>query len=111
MALLIAQPISIETKVSKNSYLNCFLIIFSSCKFHCLLCITSECRNKLCGITTAPNTLIIISIEPLGKVGVTQPKTALFQSICTNESSYKNDNPITDTNAIIHFSIILYELV
>jgi hypothetical protein len=29
----------------------------------------------------------------------------------TSESSYKNDKPMTDTKAIIHFSIILYELV
>ena len=72
---------------------------------------TSEWRDKLCGITTAPSTLIITIIEPLGNAGVTQPVIALFQSIFTNESSYKNDNPIIETNAIIHFSINRYELV
>ncbi len=54
---------------------------------------------------------MIISIEPLGNDGVTQPAIAPFQSIFTNESSYKNESPMTDTKAIIHFSIIRYEFV
>ena len=42
---------------------------------------------------------------------ITHPLIAESHSIFTNESSYRNDNPMTDTKAIIHFSIILYELV
>ena len=37
IALLIAQPIIMETSVSPNSYFSCFLMTVSSCKFHCLL--------------------------------------------------------------------------
>ena len=71
----------------------------------------SECKKRLWGITTAPKTLIITTIEPFGKDGVIHPVIAEFQSICTNDSSYRNDKPMIDTKAIIHFSIILYELV
>ena len=42
LALLIAQPIPIDNKVSTNSYFNCLFITVSSSKFHWRLCITSE---------------------------------------------------------------------
>jgi len=111
MALLIAQPMSMENSVSKNSYFSCLLIIFSSFKFHWRLWMISECRKRLCGITTAPNTLMTINIEFSGKLGVTQPTRAEFQLISTNDNSYKNDNPMIETKPIIHFSITRYEFV
>ena len=61
-------------------------------------------------ITTAPRTLIIISILPCGILGTTHARTAIGQSISTKKSSYKKDKPMTDTNAIIARSIFLYEL-
>jgi hypothetical protein len=67
----------------------------------------SECKNRLCGITTAPKTLIMTTMEPFGKDGVTHPAIAPFQSMDTKESSYKKDKPIIETKAIIHFSINL----
>ena len=57
-------------------------------------------------MTTAPNTLIIIIVEPSGKDGVTQPFTALFHSIGTKFNSIKNENPMIDTNAMMIFSIL-----
>ena len=49
----------------------------------------SECRNKLCGIITAPKILITTSIEPAGILGTVQLTTACGQSTCTIEISNK----------------------
>src|SRR5512133_1571716 len=49
-------------------------------------------------------------IDPFGNEGVTHPLTALSQLISTSESSYRNANPMIETNAMIHFSITLYVL-
>jgi hypothetical protein len=48
---------------------------------------TSEWRKRLCGMTTAPRTLVMISVEPDGKEGTTQPCSAAGQSIRTRLSS------------------------
>ena len=74
MALLMAQPITIESRVSPNSYFSCFLITASSFKFHCLLWMISECKNRLCGITTAPSTLIMIGMLRCTPTPNTTPK-------------------------------------
>ena len=87
IALLIAQPISIDRIVSAYSYRSCFLITASSERFHCRLWMISECRNRLCGITTAPSTLMIITIDPSGMVGVTHAQAAAGQSIVVSDSS------------------------
>ena len=83
----------------------------SSSRFHSRLWMTSEWRNRLCGITTAPNTLIIINMEFSGKVGFTQPVRAAPHSTSTNISSYRNDSPMMETNRIIQRSILLYVFV
>lgn len=59
----------------------------SSLRFHWRLWITSECRNRLWGITTAPNTLMMMTIEPSGNEGVTHARAACGQSIVTSDSS------------------------
>ena len=59
----------------------------SSLRFHWRLWITSEWRNRLCGMTTAPRTLMMMTIDPLGKEGVTQARAASGQSIVTSDSS------------------------
>ena len=82
----------------------------SSCLLYSWLCITSECKKRLCGITTAPSTLMIISILPWGISGTTQERIATGQSISTKNNSYRNESPITDTKAMMALSIFLYEL-
>ena len=57
-------------------------------------------------MTTAPNTLMIITIEPSGKEGVTQPLIASVHSTETIFNSSKNEKPIIDTKAMIIFSIL-----
>ena len=87
IALLMAQPITIERIVSTYSYRSCFFIIFSSLRFHWRLWMISECRKRLCGITTAPSTLMMMTIDPSGKDGVTHAYAAAGQSIVTSDSS------------------------
>ena len=48
---------------------------------------TSECRKRLWGITTAPRTLTIIAAEPVGILGVIQLAAACGQSTLTSVSS------------------------
>ena len=107
MALLIAQPMLMESSVSKNSKFSWRLITASSSKFQCRLWMTSECKKRLWGITTAPNTLMITKSEPLGMLGVTQPLAAAPQSRGTIIISAKKDRPIIDTKPIIIFSSLL----
>ena len=64
IALFIAHPTIIEKKVSKNSYFNVCWMYLSDRLCIWRLRITSECRNRLCGITTAPRTLIAIIMLP-----------------------------------------------
>ena len=87
IALLIAQPMSIEKSVSKNSYLSCLRMEASSPLWSWRLWMTSECRKRLCGITTAPRTLKITRSEPCGTSGTSAPFAASAQSTCTSESS------------------------
>ena len=54
---------------------------------------------------------MMISMEFSGKVGFTQPTTACPQSTSTNASSYRNESPIMDTNAMIQRSVLLYVLL
>ena len=65
---------------------------------------TSECRKRLWGITTAPRTLTIIAAEPVGMLGVIQLAAACGQSTWTSASSAKNESPTTPTKAMIHRS-------
>ena len=67
----------------------------------------SECKNRLCGITTAPKTLITTGSEPFGTSGFAHPINACFHSISEIQISNKNENPIRDTNKMINFSILL----
>ena len=57
-------------------------------------------------MTTAPNTLMITSMEPGGKSGVTQPAAAPRQSTLTRVNSYKNEKPMMDTKPMIQRSIL-----
>ena len=72
---------------------------------------TSECRNRLCGMTTAPSTLITMAAEPAGKLGLTHETAACGQSTFTSASSARKARPMSETNAIIQRSMRLYELV
>ena len=76
-----------EKSVSNNSYFSTLRIEASSFLLYSWLCITSEWRNRLWGITTAPSTLMIMSMLPWGNEGVTHPCTATGQSILTRKSS------------------------
>ncbi len=37
--------------------------------------------------------------------GVTHPLALLAHGMCTRDSSYRNDSPISDTNAMMIFSM------
>ena len=87
IALLIAHPITIENNVSKNSYFKAFLMRASPLRWIARLWITSECKKRLCGITTAPSTLMIIKSDPCGTEGTVQPTIAAGQSIFTKNNS------------------------
>ena len=65
----------------------------------------------MCGITTAPSTLMMMGIDPAGNAGVTHPAAACGQPMLTMAISNKNESPISDTKPMIIFSIFLYELV
>ena len=106
MALLMAQPTPIEKSVSTNSWSRRSWMTASPLSSKCWLWITSECRNRLCGMITAPSTLTMIALEPSGKVGTTQPAPALAQSTWTMASSARNEMPMIETNPMIHFSIL-----
>ena len=58
------------------------------------LCTTSECRNRLWGMTTAPKMLITTSMLPSGRLGTTHERTASPHSTSTKNSSYRNDRPM-----------------
>ena len=62
---------------------------------------TSECKKRLCGMTTAPSTLTTMAAEPLGRLGVTQDMVALGQSTSTRASSARNERPTMLTKAMI----------
>lgn len=70
----------------------------------------SECKNKLCGITIAPRTLMIIGIEPNGKEGTKQFLRASYHWNFTIINSIMKESPISATKPIIHFSNFLYLL-
>ena len=71
----------------------------------------SECKNRLCGMTTAPSTLMITGIACDGNTGFTHPVAATPQSIFTIQISIKKQKPIRETKSMISFSILLYALV
>ena len=71
----------------------------------------SECKNRLCGMTTAPSTLMITGIACDGNTGFTHPVAAAPQSIFTIQISTKKQKPIRETKSMISFSILLYALV
>ena len=72
---------------------------------------TSECKKRLWGMTTAPRMLVTTGTAPAGTLGTTQFVAAWGQSTSTIASSARNDSPTTLTNAMIQRSAFLYELV
>ena len=87
IAELIAHPTIIENRVSMNSYFNMCWMRSSPFKWISRLWTISEWRKRLWGMTTAPNTLIIIKSEPWGTVGTKAPSIADGQWMSTKKSS------------------------
>ena len=111
MAEFMAQPTPMEKSVSTNSCCSLSCTTSSPCASKCWLWITSEWRNRLCGITTAPSTLITMASEPVGRLGVTHATADCAQSTLTRASSSRKDMPMSETNAMIQRSTRLYELL
>ena len=101
MALLMAQPIPIDSSVSTNSWSSRSRMTSSPAPSKCWLWMTSECRNRLCGMTTAPSTDTMIAGDPSGAAGVTQPAAAAGQSTLTIKISARNASPMSETNPMM----------
>ena len=109
MAELMAQPMPIESSVSTNSPSSCSSMALSPWSWTPRLWMISECRKRLWGITTAPSTLVTTTRDPEGRSNVTQDWAATGQSTLTMRISMRNDTPMSETNPMIHRSILRYE--
>lgn len=104
MALLMAQPTPMEKMVSMYSVRSFFSMVTGPDRWNCWLWITSEWRNRLCGMMTEPSTLITTVMAPAGRTGVTQPERAAAQSTGTRKISAMKATPMSDTKRTMIFS-------